>query len=54
MTTLLWIVDGSPGDLHGDRDGPTSTDGQLGEGRMGGPDCGRDQTLMKSQETSEE
>ena len=62
VMTLLWI-DGSPGDLHGperptgihgNRDGPTSTDGQSGEGRTGGPDCGRDQALMKSQETSEE
>ena len=51
MTTLLRI-DGSPDDLqgpgrptgtHGDRDGPTSTHGQSGEGQTGGPDCGRDQ-----------
>ena len=62
VTTLLWI-DGSPGDLHepgrptgvhGNRDGPTSTDGQSGKGRAGGADCGRDQVLMKSQETNEE
>ena len=62
MTTLLWI-NGSPGDLHWpgrstgipeDRDGPTSTDGQSGEGRTGGPNFGRDQALMKTQETSEE
>ena len=61
VTTLLWI-NGTPGDLygpgrlagiHGDRDSPTSTDGQSGEGRTGGPDYGRDQALM-SQETSEE
>ena len=62
MTTLL-LIDGSPGDLHGpgqptgihgDRDGPTFTDGQSGEGRTGGPDCGRDQALRKSQEQRRE
>ena len=62
MTTLL-CLDGSPGDLHGpgrptgihgDRDGPTSTDGQLREGRRGGPDCGRDQALIWSQEKRRE
>ena len=31
-------------------DGPTSADEQSGEGRTGGPDCGRDQALMKSEE----
>ena len=41
---------GRPTGIHGDRDGPTSTDGRSGEGRTGGPDCGRDQALMKSQE----
>ena len=40
--------------IHGDQDGPTSTDGQSGKGRTGGPDCERDQALMKSQETSKE
>ena len=44
---------GRPTWIHGDRDSPTSTDGQSGEGRTGGPDCGRDQALMKSQEKSE-
>ena len=27
---------------------------QSGEGRTGGPDCGQDQALMKSQDRSEE
>ena len=40
------------GATHGDRDGPTFTDGQSGEGRTGCPDCERDQALM-SQEKSE-
>ena len=53
------MTHGSPrsGATHGDRDGPTSTDGTDGQsekGRTGDPDCGRDQALMKSQEASEE
>ena len=65
VTTLLWIH-GIPGDLreyhglgrptgiHEDRDGPTSIDGQSGEGRTGGPDSRRDQALAKSQENRRE
>ena len=56
VTTLLWIKrsprdlqgPGRPTGIHGDRDGSS------GEGRTGGPDCGRDQALIKSQETREE
>ena len=41
---------GRPTGIFGEGNGPTSTDGESGEGRTGGPECGQRQALIKSQE----